>query len=54
MKASRLQLPLVFVGILFLGLLIFSALQPGVSMAADVKLDCDIQSGSCQKELDNC
>ena len=53
MKASRVDLPLVSLGILFLGLLIFSALQPGVSMAADVKLDCDIQSGSCQKELNN-
>jgi hypothetical protein len=41
------------IGILFLGLLIFLACQPGVSMAAEVKLDCDIQSGSCQKEINN-
>ena len=53
MKASRVDLPLVSIGILFLGLLIFLLYQPAVSMAAEVKLDCDIQSGSCQKELDN-
>ena len=53
MKASRVDLPLVSIGILFLGLLIFLFNQPAMSMAAEVKLDCDIQSGSCQKELDN-
>ena len=53
MKASKLNFPLVCIGILFLGLLIFLFYQPAVSMAAEVKLDCDIQSGSCQKELDN-
>ena len=53
MKASRVDLALVSIGILFLGLLISLFYQPAVSMAAEVKLDCDIQSGSCQKELDN-
>lgn len=53
MKASRVDLALVSMAILFLGLLIFLFYQPAVSMAADVKLDCDIQSGSCQKELNN-
>jgi len=53
MKASRFNIPLDCSRILFLGLLIFLACQPGVSMAAEVKLDCDIQSGSCQKELNN-
>jgi hypothetical protein len=37
--------------IFFLGLLLFSAYQTGVSSAAEVKVDCDIQSGGCQKQI---
>ena len=51
MKASRFNVPLVSIGILFLSLMVFSAHQPGVCLAAEVKLDCDIQSSSCRKQI---
>lgn len=51
MKASRFNVPLASIGILFLSLIIFSACQAGVCLAAEVKLDCDIQSGSCRKQI---
>lgn len=51
MKESRFNVFLVSMGILLLGLLIFSAYLPSVSLAAEVKLDCDIQSDCCQKQI---
>ena len=51
MKESRFNVSLVSIGILLLGLLIFSAYLPSVSLAAEVKLNCDIQSGNCQEQL---
>jgi hypothetical protein len=53
MKESRFNVFLVSMGILLLGLLIFPACQPGVCLAAEVKLDCDIQSGSCRKQINS-
>lgn len=51
MKARRFKFPLFGKGILFLGLLLFSVCQPGVSSATDVNVDCDIQTGGCQKQI---
>ena len=51
MKARRFKVPFFGKGILFLGLLVFSVYQPGVSSATDVNVDCDIQSGGCQKQI---
>jgi hypothetical protein len=51
MKARRFNFPLFSMGILFLGLLIFSTYPPGVSLATEVNVDCDIQSGGCRKQI---
>ena len=51
MIACRFNFPLVRMGILFFGLLVFSAYQPGVCLATEVNLDCDIQSGGCRKQI---
>ena len=51
MKARRSNFSLLGIGIFFLGLLAFSACQTGVSWAMEVKVDCDIQSGGCQKQI---
>jgi hypothetical protein len=51
MKVNRLTVIRVRMGILVLSLMFFSACLPGFSLAGDVKLDCDIQSGSCQKVI---
>ncbi len=51
MKANRYTVSRVRMGILVLSLMLFSACLSGFSLAGDVKLDCDIQSGSCQKVI---
>ncbi len=51
MNARRFNFSLLGKGIFFLGLLVFSACQTGVSLAMEVKVDCDIQSGGCQKQI---
>ena len=38
-------------GIIGIGLLLFSACQFGIALAAEVPLDCDIQSGGCSKQI---
>jgi hypothetical protein len=53
MKARRFNVSQTGLVILFFGLLAFSAVQPGVSLAAEVNLDCDIQSGGCRKQIDD-
>ena len=51
MKMRRFNVSRVSLGIIFLGLLVFSVYQPCVSSATDVNVDCDIQSGGCQKQI---
>ena len=51
MKARRSNFSLLGKAIFFLGLLVFSVSQTGVSWAMEVKVDCDIQSGGCQKQI---
>ena len=51
MKRRRFNVFRVSVRGLIVGLLVFSAYQPGVSLATEVNVDCDIQSGSCQEQL---
>jgi len=53
MKERKLKSPLVSMVILFLGLLFFSVYQPGVSLATGIKVDCDIQKGGCQKQIND-
>jgi hypothetical protein len=51
MKACRFNVPLAGIGILFFGLLIFSVCFTGVCWATEDKVDCDIQSGGCRKQI---
>ena len=51
MKRRRFNVFRVSVRILIVGLLVFSPYQPGVSLATEVHVDCDIQSGGCEKEI---
>ena len=51
MKRRRFNVFRVSVRSLIVGLLIFSAYQPGVSLATEVNVDCDIQSGGCEKQI---
>jgi hypothetical protein len=51
MTANRFSAFLVSMGILFLVSLFFSAYPLGASLAAGVKVDCDIQSDCCQKQI---
>lgn len=51
MKTRRFNFSLIGMGVFFLGLLVFSVCHPNVSPAAEVNVDCDIQSGGCQKKI---
>ena len=51
MKTCRLNVSPAGMGILFLGLLFFSVSHSGVCLAAEDTVDCDIQSGGCQKRI---
>lgn len=51
MKRRRFNVLRVSVGSLIVGLLVFSVYQPGVSLATEVNVDCDIQSGGCEKQI---
>jgi len=53
MRENCVKRTLCCAGILFLGLLAFSTFFPGESPAAEVQPDCDIQSGGCQKTLND-
>ena len=51
MEARKFNVFQTSLAILFLGLLVFSVHQPGVSLATEVNVDCDIQSGGCRKQI---
>jgi len=51
MKTRKFTVSQISKAVLFLGLLIFSVGQPGVCLATEVNLDCDIQSGGCSKQI---
>lgn len=51
MKKGRFNFFLTGRGIFFLGILIFSVCHPNASPAVEVNVDCDIQSGGCQKQI---
>jgi len=53
MKSRSFNFSLFGMKIFFLGLLVFSAFQTGVSSATEVNVDCDIQSGGCQKQIND-
>ena len=51
MNLSNIKPKLIWAGILFIDLVLFSLVFPGSALAGEIKLDCDIQSGSCQKQI---
>jgi hypothetical protein len=51
MKAIRFHPLRIRMGIVGIVLLLFTVCRPGVAMAAEVALDCDIQSGGCRKQI---
>jgi len=51
MKTRKFTVSQISKAVLFLGLLIFSVGQPGVCLATEVNLDCDIQSRGCSKQI---
>jgi hypothetical protein len=51
MKTRSLNVSLAGMGILFLGLLFFAVSHSAVCLAAEDTVDCDIQSGGCQKQI---
>ena len=51
MKTCSLNVSLAGMGVLFLGLLFFAVSHSGVCLAAEDTVDCDIQSGGCQKQI---
>jgi hypothetical protein len=51
MKASRFDISLVCAEIMFFCFLVIAPVLSGISLAAEIVLDCDIQSGSCRKQI---